>query len=139
MSVKQLSVFLENKPGTLNEMTSLLSHHNINMRALCLSETKDFGIARIIVDNILEATAILREADFIAILTPVLAFEVPNEPGGLNKLLGLFTEAGVNIEYMYSFLDSKETGKAFIIFRVEDTETAEKALVERGAVPLDSI
>ena len=139
MSVKQVSVFLENKPGTLNEMTSLLSRHNINMKALCLSETKDFGIARIIVDDILEATAILRENDFIAILTPVLAFEVPNEPGGLNKLLGLFTEAGVNIEYMYSFLDSKETGKAFIIFRVEDTEKAEKVLIEKGATPLKSL
>ena len=129
MSVKQLSVFLENKPGTLNEMTSLLSHHNINMRALCLSETKDFGIARMIVNDVYEATNVLKNADFLAKFTPVLVYAVPDETGGLNKLLQAFTEADVNIEYMYAFAGKNH---AYMIFRVNDTKSAEINLAAKG-------
>ena len=87
MSIRQISVFLENKPGKLNEMTSVLAQHNIDMRALSLAETKDFGIARIIVNDVYEATNVLKEADFVANLSPVLAYAIPDETGGLNKLL----------------------------------------------------
>lgn len=136
MSVNQISVFLENKPGTLNKMTKILAEHEIDMRALSLAETKDFGIARIIVDDTLAATTVLKEADFVASLTPVLAFDIPDEPGGLAKLLDIFTSAGVNIEYMYAFLGGKNVSNATMIFRVADTKKAEAALVNKGLRPL---
>ncbi len=132
MSVKQISVFLENKPGTLEAMTRTLAENNVDMRALSLAETKDFGIARIIVNDVYEATNVLKEADFVASLTPVLAYAIPDEAGGLHRLLTSFTEAGVNIEYMYAFLGSKSAGKAYMIFRVANTKEAENALSARG-------
>ena len=136
MSIKQISVFLENKPGKLSDMTALLAANNIDIRALSLAETKDFGIARMIVDDIYEAAAVLRDGDFIANFSPVLAFAVPDEPGGLNKLLNVFNEAKVNIEYMYAFLGSADTHHAYMIFRVSHTDTAEAALVAKGLEPL---
>ena len=136
MSVNQISVFLENKPGTLNRMTRVLAENEINMVALSLAETKDFGIARIIVDDVLTATNVLKEADFVASLTPVLAFGIPDETGGLARLLDTFTEADVNIEYMYSFLGGKRYDRAIMIFRVADTRKAETALAKRGLKPL---
>ena len=136
MSIKQISVFLENKPGKLSDMTALLAANNIDIRALSLAETKDFGIARMIVDDIYEAAAVLRDGDFIANFSPVLAFAVPDEPGGLNKLLNTFNEAKVNIEYMYAFLGGADTSHAYMIFRVSHTDTAEAALVAKGLEPL---
>ena len=136
MSIKQISVFLENKPGTLKKMTGVLADHQIDMRALSIAETKDFGIARMIVDDAFAAVNVLKNGDFIASLTPVLAFAVPDEPGGLSKLLTKFTAAGVNIEYMYAFLDVKRVGQACMIFRVSDTEASERALVNAGLKPL---
>ncbi len=132
MSIKQISVFLENKPGKLNQMTQVLSDGGIGIRALSLAETKDFGIARLIVDDALAATTILKDADFVASLTPVLAFSIPDEVGGLNKLLKNFTEANVNLEYMYSSLGGKSSGQAYMIFRVSDTKAAEAALAAKG-------
>ncbi|MBP3852071.1 MAG: ACT domain-containing protein [Erysipelotrichaceae bacterium] len=121
MSIKQISVFLENKPGRLQRMTSVLAAHKIDLRALSLAETKDFGIARIIVSDVMDAVTVLKDADFIASLTPVLAVEIPDETGGLDKLLKIFAEAGVNIEYMYAFL-GKSDGNAYMIFRISDTK-----------------
>ncbi len=132
MSIRQISVFLENKPGKLNKMTQVLADHNIDMRALSLAETKDFGIARMIVDDVYEATNVLKEADFVASLSPVLAYAIPDEPGGLNNLLNIFTDAGVNIEYMYAFLGSGDSKHAYMIFRVADTKAAEAALSGSG-------
>ena len=136
MSIKQISVFLENKPGTLGKMTQVLSDHAIDLRALSVAETKDFGIARMIVDDVISATSVLKDADFIAALTPVLAFEIPDEMGGLNKLLKVFNECKVNVEYMYSFLGGKKASSAYMIFRVADTASAEAALVGKGLKPL---
>ncbi|MBQ4382829.1 MAG: acetolactate synthase [Oscillospiraceae bacterium] len=136
MSIKQISVFLENKPGKLEEMTALLAEKGIDMRAISLAETKDFGIARLIADDVLSAVNVLRDGDFIAKLTPVLAYAVPNEPGGLHKLLTFFRQEDVNIEYMYSSLGGSASARAYMIFRVADTERAEAALTSRGLVPL---
>ena len=135
MSIKQISAFLENKPGKLDEMMALLSRNGVDLRALSLAETKDFGIARMIVDDAFGAVNVLLEGDFIAKFTPVLAFEVPDEAGGLSGVLAKFTEAKVNIEYMYASLGAK-AGKACMIFRVSDTEAAERALVSAGLKPL---
>ena len=126
-----VSVFLENKPGKLFEMTALLAAHDIDMRALSIAEATDFGIARIIVNDVDRCALALREGQFIAQLTDVLAFAVPDEPGGLHNLLREFNDAHVNIEYMYAFLGG-EKGRAYMIFRVTGTEQAEKALTERG-------
>jgi hypothetical protein len=131
MSIKQISVFLENKPGRLQRMTSVLAAHKIDLRALSLAETKDFGIARIIVSDVMDAVTVLKDADFIASLTPVLAVEIPDETGGLDKLLKIFAEAGVNIEYMYAFL-GKSDGNAYMIFRISDTKNAEAKLTAHG-------
>lgn len=132
MSVKQISVFLENKPGMLNQLTAELAKSGVNMRALSLAETKDFGIARIIADDTLGAMNALKEAGFVASLTPVLAFEIPNEAGGLNKLLGIITDANVNVEYMYSCLSPRGNSEAVMIFRVANTQASESALQARG-------
>lgn len=128
MAIKQISVFLENKPGTLLKMTGVLAASNIDMRALSLAETKDFGIVRMIVDDIYTATTALKYADFISSLTDVVAVLIPDEPGGLDKVLRVLNEAGVNIEYMYAFLGGKAVDDAYMIFRVGDTKAAETAL-----------
>ena len=129
MSVNQVSVFLENKPGTLNKMTEVLASHNINIRALSLAETSEFGIVRILVNDVFEATNILRENNLIAILTPVLAYEIEDKAGYLNNLLKKFSEANVNIEYMYAFAGKE---RAYMIFRVNDTKKAEAILNSKG-------
>lgn len=132
MSVKQISVFLENRPGTLQKMTAVLAENKVNMRATSLAETKDFGIARIIVDDDYEASNVLKEAGFINSLTPVLAVEIKNEVGALSKTLQVFSEGAINIEYMYSFLSVKRPEHACMIFRVSDTEKAEAFLGAHG-------
>ncbi|MBR2810147.1 MAG: amino acid-binding protein [Solobacterium sp.] len=131
MSIKQISVFLENKPGTLQKMTAVLAANKVDMRALSLAETKDFGIARLIVDDVLHAVNVLKDADFIASLNSVLAVEIPDEAGGLNSLLQNFADESVNIEYMYAFLGTK-TGHACMIFRTSDTKASERKLVGKG-------
>ena len=129
MSVKQISVFLENKPGTLKGMTMALAQNNINIRALSLSDTKDFGIVRMLVNDVYAATNVLKEEGFIASLTPVLVYEISDETGGLDKLLVHFEEASVNIEYMYAFAGRNA---AYMIFRVADTKKAEAVLQGKG-------
>ena len=133
MAIQQISVFLENKPGTLAEMTGVLADAKIDMRALSLAETKDFGIARMIVDDVYEASNVLKEAGFVNSLTPVVGALIPDEPGGLNKILQVFTEEKVNIEYMYAFLGGS-SGNAYMLFRVgKDMEkAAENALSKKG-------
>lgn len=137
MSMHQISVFLGNRPGELNKMTHVLAAGGVNMRALSLAETTDFGIARMIVDDEEKALEVLKQADFVARITEVLAYEISDEKGGLNKLLELFTEAGINIEYMYSCIIGKKDTKAYMIFRVSDTAAAEAKLAGKGVKTLD--
>ena len=129
MSVKQVSVFLENKPGTLDALTKVLADHRINIRALSLADTNDFGIVRMLVNDVYEATNVLKEENFAAHFTPVLIYKISDETGSLQKLLQRFTEANVNIEYMYAFAGRKD---AYMIFRVTDTKAAEARLVSKG-------
>lgn len=129
MSVNQVSVFLENKPGTLNAMTEVLAKGGINIRALSLADTKDFGIVRMIVNDVYEATNVLKEANFVATFTPVLVYAISDETGCLDKLLKTFTETNVNIEYMYAFAGKQ---RAYMIFRVSDTKKAEGLLAAKG-------
>ena len=129
MSVKQISVFIENKPGTMHELTKVLAENHIDMRALSLAETEGFGIVRILVDGVMETSSVLKDAGYIYQLTPVVVVAVPDEPGGLNKVLTVFTAAGINLNYMYAIPGSTT---AYIIFRVEDVKLAEKELRQAG-------
>ena len=132
MSVKQISVFLENRPGCLHEMTKALAEAGIDLRGLSLAETSDFGIVRLIVDDVLGTANTLKEAGFVASLTDVLAVEVPNVPGGLNKVLEILDDAGINVEYMYAILGNKKSDTAYMIFRVNDNNKASSALTGAG-------
>ncbi|MBQ9633174.1 MAG: ACT domain-containing protein [Lachnospiraceae bacterium] len=128
MSVKQISVFLENRPGTLHDLTRTLADGGIDLRAMSVAETKDFGIARMIVDDLDRAHTVLKEAQFVNSMTPVIAVAVDDVKGGLARVLDEFAKANVNVEYMYSALASKATGQAYMIMRVTDTQAAEKTL-----------
>ena len=137
MSVKQLSVFLENRPGALYGMTGILSQNKIDMRALSVAETRDFGILRIIVDDPYKTATVLKDAGYVYNITPVLGVAIADVPGGLNRVLQVLTDAKVNVEYMYAFLGGKDTTNAYMVFRVADNEAASAALASRGIKTLD--
>lgn len=127
MQVKQISIFLENRAGRLEKVTEVLSTIGINIRALSLADTSDFGILRLIVNKPDEARDALRKEGFAVSETEVIAAEVEDKPGGLLKILKLFSGAGINVEYMYAFVE-RETNNAVMIFRVEAIERAIKTL-----------
>ena len=104
MTVKQISVFVENKPGKLAELTDYLHQHDIDMRALSIAETQDFGIVRMIVDDAYKASQVLKESGYVVSITPVLAVEMSDEPGSLYKILKVLGDGGVNLDYTYAFL-----------------------------------
>ena len=132
MSIKQISVFVENKPGALYAMTGVLAQNKVDMRALSLAETKDFGIVRIIVDNVYAATTILKDAGYVHSVTPVVGVAIPDTPGGLNRVLQVLTDERINVEYMYAFLGGKDSEHAYMIFRVADAAAAATALTANG-------
>lgn len=135
MTVKQISVFLENKPGKLADFTDILSRHQIDMRALSLAEAEDFGIVRIIVDDVYNASTVLKEENYVFSITKVLAVAIPDEPGGLAKVIRVLGENEVNVEYMYAFTTRKQ-GVAYMIFRVEDNKKAAEVLQKAGIRPV---
>ena len=137
MSMKQISVFVENKPGALYALTAVLAQGQIDMRALSLAETKDFGIVRLIVNDLYKTTTLLKDAGYVHSLTPVVGVAIPDVPGGLNRVLQVLTDAKVNVEYMYAFLGGKDVDHAYMIFRVADDKAAETALASRGLQVLD--
>lgn len=128
MSIKQISVFLENKPGMLYAMTDVLARHKVDMRAFTLAETSDFGIARIIVDDSDRTSAVLKEEGYVHSVSQVLCVVIPDEPGGLNRILQVLADAQVNVEYMYVFLGHESTKSAYMIFKVTDNAAASAAL-----------
>ena len=119
MTIHQISVFLENRIGQLAEITKLLADANIDIRAISIAETADYGVARLIVDDSQKASAILLQHGDILSMTPVWAVEVPDRPNGLAELLAVLAEAEVDVEYMYS-LFTKTVGKAYMVLRVSD-------------------
>ena len=137
MSIKQISVFVENKPGALYALTAVLAQGQIDMRALSLAETKDFGIVRLIVNDLYKATTLLKDAGYVHSLTPVVGVAIPDVPGGLNRVLQVLTDAKVNVEYMYAFRGGKDVDHAYMNFRVADDKAAETALASRGIQVLD--
>ena len=135
MTVKQISVFLENKPGQLAAFTDVISEGGINLRALSLAEAEDFGIVRVIVDDVYNATAVLKEEHYIFSISDVIALEIPDTPGGLNQMIHIFGDNDVNLEYMYAFAGKKK-GVANMIFRVKDVDKAIAVLKDKGIVPV---
>ena len=137
MNIKQISVFLENKPGALYAMTGVLAQNRVDLRALSVAETKDFGIVRLIADDVYKASTVLKEAGYVHSITPVLAVAIADVPGGLNQVLQVLTNAKVNVEYMYAFLGGKKADHAYMVFRVENNEAATAALASRGIKTVD--
>ncbi|MBR2783982.1 MAG: ACT domain-containing protein [Firmicutes bacterium] len=132
MTIKQISVFLENRPGTLAEATDALYQGNINMRALSVADTRDFGILRFIADDEEKALAVLKEAGYATTVTDVLAAIIPDDPGSMSKVLHALAAAGVNVEYTYAFLAEKVEHGAVVVLRVDDADRAAAALAAAG-------
>ena len=131
MTAKQISVFLENKPGQMLELAKLLKQDGVDMRALSLADTKDFGIVRLIVDDPYKTACLLKDAGYIASITPVLAIEFPDEPGSLLNILDLLGENGLNLEYTYAFTGRKKDC-AYMILRTGDNDKAAEVLTKNG-------
>ena len=131
MTVKQISVFVENKAGRLAELTDYLNQHGIDMRALSIAEAEDFGIVRMNVDDAYKTSCVLKEAGYVVSITPVLAVEIPDEPGSLYKIMKILGDGGVNLEYTYAFLTRKQN-TAYIILRVENNQKAVEVLAPHG-------
>ena len=131
MTLNQISVFVENKSGALAQITSVLSDGGVNMRALSIAETHDFGVLRFIADDDERAAAVLREAGYVLSLTPVLAVVIRDEPGSFARTLRILADAGIDVEYTYAFLTPRP-GTACMIFRVPDNDAAVKVLTDAG-------
>ena len=135
MTVHQISVFLENRAGQLSEITQVLADNAIDMRAISIAETADYGVLRLIVDQPQKATTLLLEHGFILSMTPVTVVAVPDQPGGLAPVLKLLAEANIDIEYMYSLFTHTD-GKAYMVFRVSDDEGFAATLTAHGISPV---
>jgi len=131
MSVRQISIFLENKKGRLAEVTRLLAIRGVNIRALSLADTADFGVLRIIVNDPDACLETLKAGGIIAQVTDVLAVEIEDAPGGLSRVLAVLDEAGLNVEYMYAYVE-KMKANAIVICKIDDKETASRVLKEKG-------
>ena len=131
MTIPQISVFLENKAGHLADITGILSENQVNMRAINIAETADYGVLRLIVDDAAKASSILLEQGFILTMTPVVGVAVSDTPGGLSNVLGIISRAEIDVEYMYSVFGQKD-GQACMIFRVTDTEGLTAVLEKNG-------
>ena len=135
MAITQISAFLENRPGTLFKAISAVTEAGVNMRALSIAETKDFGILRLIVSDVEKTKASLGR-DTIIRETPVIAVKMNDETGALKGILEILGNANVNIEYVYAFTGALQ-GSAYVVFRVDDVEGAEKILLENGIITLE--
>ena len=133
--VYQISVFLENRAGQFAEITTALADNGIDMRAISVAETADYGILRMIVDNAEKATSILMQHGYLLSMTPVLVVSVPDVPGGIAPVLATIAEGNIDIEYMYSLFTHTE-GKAYIVFRVGETEKFVELLERHGITPV---
>ena len=132
--VYQISVFLENRAGQFAEITDILAKDGVDLRAISIAETADYGILRMIVDDAQKATAILMQHGYLLSMTPVLVIAVPDQPGGISPVLATLAEGNIDIEYMYSLFTHVE-GKAYIVFRVSDEDKVVALLATHGITP----
>ncbi|MEJ5347546.1 MAG: ACT domain-containing protein [Desulfosoma sp.] len=136
MRVEQISVFLENKAGRLAEVTRVLSEAGVNIRALSLADTSDFGILRLIVNDNEKAKEALKANGFTVGKTDVVAVEVEDRPGGLHRILDILRKAGINVEYMYAFVQ-QSGDNAVIIFRFDNLDEAVRVLTDNGVTVIN--
>jgi len=137
MSVKQISIFLENKKGRLAEVTHLLAAEKVNIRALSLADTADFGVLRIIVNDPDACLAVLKASSIVAQVTEVIAVEIEDKPGGLARALAVLDAAGLNVEYMYAYVEKKKDN-AIVICKIDDRERALEVLSDKGVATLNA-
>ena len=135
MRVNQISVFLENKSGRLADVTRVLAENQINIRALCIADTIDYGLLRLIVNDPEKAREVLHKEGFTVTQTPVLALEIPDRPGGLAEIIATLAAKGINVEYIYAFVGTSGEN-AVVIFRVERIDDAIPVLQQSGATLL---
>lgn len=131
MTINQLSVFIENKEGKLADLTSILARDGIDIRAMSVADTQDFGILRLIVNDSDRAINVLKEEGFVVSVTKVLAVAINDTPGSLAKVSRVLADNHISIEYMYAFITTRKEA-AYIVFRVADNDTAAKLLSENG-------
>ena len=134
-NVRQISVFLDNKPNQLTGVMKLLKENNINIRALSIADTKDFGILRMIANDTDKAADILRKASYAVAATEIVAISIPDTPGQLSRVLDILGADNVNIEYLYAFLGKSDKSVSFVI-RVDDNNNAASALEKGGIIQL---
>ena len=138
MKVKQLSLFLENKPGSLSRPVKLLAKAKLNILTLCIADTRQFGILRFVVRDWEKAKQVLEKDGFVVKDSDLVAIEVADEPGGLAQILDALETSGVNLEYMYGFT-LRGAGKALLAFRFDDPDRAIAALQKKGINPVRSV
>jgi len=131
MAIKQLTVFVENKQGTVVDITDVLAKNSINIRALSIAETRDFGILRLIVNDEASAEKVLSDAGYLIKVTDVVGVKIGDAPGKLTSALDVLDKAGINLEYLYAFMARTEK-HAYVVLRVEDNAVAEAALEAGG-------
>ena len=131
MALKQLTVFVENKQGTVVAVTDALANHQINIRALSIAETEGFGILRLIVDNESAAEQVLTQEGYLIKITDIVGVKIGDAPGKLSAALKVLNEAGINVEYLYAFMARTER-HAYVVLRVENNADAESALEAAG-------
>jgi hypothetical protein len=139
MKIKQLSLFLENKPGALSQPIKLLARAKLNILTLSLADTQHFGILRLVLREWEKAKALLEKNGLVVKVTDLVAVEVADEPGGLSRILEVVEKAGVNVEYMYGFTLGKAAGKGLLAFRFDDPDRAVEALRKQNLNPVASI
>ena len=137
MIIKQISIFVENKPGRLAEITDIIAKNNINIRALSIADTSNFGILRIIVDDTNKVEKILKENDITVSITSVISICVDDRPGGLAEILKKLAEQNIGIEYMYAFVSRQSNDQAYVIMRIEEDFKAMEVLKNAGYKGLD--
>ena len=131
MPIKQISIFVENKPGRLADITSLVAEKGIDIRALSIADTTDYGILRLIVNDPEKAEAALKDSGLTVSMTNVLGIGIPDEPGGFSRAIRVLADAGISVEYAYAFI-TPEVGAAYVIIRVENNEDATAVLTKAG-------
>ena len=134
MAIKQLSVLVDNKKGALADITDLLAKADVDLRAMSIADTQDYGILRLIVSDINKAVEVLTATEVIATITEVIAVAIDDRPGGLAKVLRVLADNHINMEYLYAFTAASRD-HAYVVFRVEDNAAAEKVLTDNG-IPL---
>ena len=131
MAIKQLTVFIQNKKGTVVSVTDILSQNNINIRALSIAETQDFGILRLIVNDETAAERVLTENGYLIKVIDVVGVKIGDAPGKLTAALNVLDKANINVDYLYAFMARTEK-HAYVVLRVEDNDVAEAALINAG-------